>query len=131
MKLFKTIVVAGATTGLLIGAALAGSMEARFGNTVVATSTTGITTKVFYNADNTVTVSITPKEGAATETRGTWRQDGTNICVTPEAAFGPFEAGKENCIPLQGDKIGDTWETKAKNAQGVEQTTTVTIVAGR
>jgi hypothetical protein len=88
-------------------------------------------TKVHYNADNTLTVSVTPKEGAAMETKGTWRQDGANICVTPEAAFGPFAAGKETCVPLQGDKVGDSWETKTTDAQGVEQTNSVSIVAGR
>jgi hypothetical protein len=131
MKLLETIGVAGVMSGLLITAALAGSMEARFDNTVMATSSIGSVTKVRYNRDNTLTVAVTTKEGTTTETKGTWRQDGANVCVTPEASFGPFMGGKESCVPLQGDKVGDSWETKATDAQGVEQTTTVMIVAGR
>jgi hypothetical protein len=131
MKLFRLMTVAGAMSALLIGAAFAGSMEARYGNTVVATASNGTTTKVYYNADNTLTASITPKDGAATEAKGSWRLDGATICITADTAFGPFAAGAETCIPLQGDKVGDNWETKAKDAQGVEVVTKVTIVAGR
>ena len=131
MKLVNSLIAAAMAGVALAGSALAGSMEARIGNTVVASAPDGSTTKLYYNADNTFTVKAEAGGKVVLESKGTWRQDGDNLCVTSEAAFGPFEADKERCIPLAGDKVGDSWQTPAKDAQGNDITITVTIVAGR
>lgn len=130
MKLLKGVVLTGLATALLAGAAWAGNMEARFGNTVVAKLSNGDVSKLYYNADNTFTADAT-QGGAETKTKGTWRQDGDNLCITSEAAFGAFEAGKERCVPLQGDKVGDSWQSKFPGPDGAEMTLDVSIVAGR
>lgn len=131
MKLVNGLIAAVTAGVALLGSALAGSMDARIGNTVVATAPDGSTTKFYYNADKTFTVKSESGGKTVFETKGTWREDGANLCVTAEAAFGPFEAGKERCIPLTGDKVGDTWQVPGKDAEGNDIMITVTIVAGR
>jgi YD repeat-containing protein len=131
MRLVNGIVAAITASAALAGPAFAGSMEARIGNTVVVTAPDGSTTKLYYNADKTLTVKSEADGKVVLETKGTWRQDGENLCVTSEAAFGPFEAAKERCMPLAGDKVGDTWQAPAKDADGNDITITVAIVAGR
>ena len=115
---------------LFVGPALAGSMEVRFGNTVVATYPDGSTSKFFYNKDGTLTAKYT-QSGKVTDTTGKWRVDGVNVCITVQAAMTIFEAGKERCVPLNGDKVGDKWTIPLKDTSGKDITVNVTIVAGR
>ncbi len=131
MKLSKGLVAASVTAAILFGSALAGNMDARFGNTVVATNPDGSTVKFYYNADKTFTVKAEAGGKTLLESKGAWRQDGENVCLTSEAPFGPFEAGKERCVPLMGDKVGDSWETPGKDAQGNDIKIKIEIVAGR
>ena len=115
---------------LLDGPALAGSMEGRFGNTVVSTYPDGSTMKVFYNKDGTLSAKLT--QGAkVTDTTGKWRVDGANVCLTMQATVAIFEAAKERCVVLNGDKVGDKWQITAKDASGKDITVNATIVAGR
>lgn len=131
MKLF-TGLVAGVLAGLLIlGTAWAGSMDARFGNTVVATYPDGTTSKFYYNADKTFAAKTEKGGTVLAETTGTWRVDADKVCITAKTTFGPFEAGKERCIPLMGDKVGDSWPSKAQDASGNPVDITVAIVKGR
>jgi hypothetical protein len=131
MKLFTRLLAAALAGLLLLGTAWAGSMDARFGNTVVATYPDGTTLKFYYNADKTFAAK-TEKGGALlAETTGTWRVDADKLCLTAKTNFGPFEGGKERCIPLMGDKVGDSWPSKAQDSGGQVIDITVAIVAGR
>lgn len=132
MKFFTRLIAAAFAGLVLFGAAFAGNMDARYGNTVVATNPDGSTTKFYYNADKTFTVKAEKDGKVLGESKGTWRQDGDKLCLTAETTFGPFEAGKERCVPLMGDKVGDSWTTPGgKDANGNDIVITVKIVAGR
>lgn len=117
-------------TVLFLAPASAGNMEVRFGNTVVAHYPDGSTTKSFYNKDGTFTGKLT-QSGKDTDTAGKWRVDGANLCITAQSTFTIFEAGKERCVPLNGDKVGDKWQVTTKDPSGKDVTVDVTIVAGR
>lgn len=125
---FLATVVAGA---FFIGAAWAGSMEARFGNTVVAKAPDGTTTKVHYDKPDTFTATIEQPGKPAANAKGKWRVDGDKLCLTSDTAFGPFAANKEGCVLLRGDKVGDKWQTPAKDSAGKDIVLDVSIVAGR
>lgn len=130
MKLFARMATTLVAAAFLIGAAWAGNMEARFGNTVVAKAPDGTVTKFWYKKDNTFTAKVEQPGKPAVDVKGKWRQDGDKLCVTAETTFGPFEAGKERCIPLSGDKVGDTWKGQSLDAAGKPVAVDVTIVAG-
>lgn len=131
MKIFTRVAAAAVAFVVLLGSALAGNMQARFGNTVVATNPDGSMTKFYYNADKTFTAKAEAGGKVLLETKGTWRQDGDKLCLTAETTLGPFEGGKERCVPLMGDKVGDKWTSPGKDAKGNDITINVEIVAGR
>ncbi|MFO1186690.1 MAG: hypothetical protein U1E87_04105 [Alphaproteobacteria bacterium] len=131
MKLIVRLLGAALAGLVLFGSAFAGNMSARFGNTVVATYPDGTTTKFYYNEDKTFSAKTESAGKTLAETSGTWRQDGDKLCLTAKTPFGPFEAGKERCVPLMGDKAGDKWTTPGKDANGNDITINVEIVAGR
>ncbi len=125
---FAAVLALGA---LSLGIAWAGSMAPRFDNTVVAKSPDGAVTKFFYERDGKISATVDVGGKTVLSTKGKWRQDGANVCLTFDASFGPFEAGKERCVPLQGDKVGDTWTTPGKDSMGMDITVTMTIAKGR
>lgn len=129
-KIARTIAMSAAAL-LLAGAAWAGNIEARFGNTVVAKAPDGTVTKFHYDKAGTFTATSEQPGKPAVSTKGKWRVDGANVCLTAEASFGPFEAGKERCVPLMGDKVGDTWKSKSIGADGKPVDVDVSIVAGQ
>ena len=131
MKTLSKILVVILAGALTFGTAFAGSMAARFGNTVVATSPDGSVTKFFYDADGKVAVTIEAGGKTVLTSKGTWRQDGTKVCLTLDPGFGPFVTGTERCIPLNGDKIGDSWTTPGVDAAGKPISVAVSIVQGR
>lgn len=110
---------------------LAGSMEPRFGNTMVATRPDGTVMKLYYDADKRFSGAIQPAGAPmAISINGTWRQDGDRLCVQPAA--GPDGAlPPESCAELKGDHVGDTWETTVKGMDGEPVVQTVKIVKGR
>src|ERR1044071_6356924 len=93
-------------------------MATRYGNTTVSSDAKGVETKVYYNADHTFTFKSGTQSG-----KGTWKIDGTNICLTYETPM----AGVPNplCLPVTAHKVGDTWTT----GEG-DQKRTVKLVAG-
>ena len=131
MKTLSKIFAAATAVLLLAVTAWAGNMDARFGNTVVAKAPDGTVTKFHYEKDGTFTAKVEQPGKPAQNAKGKWRQDGDKLCITSEATFGPFEAGKERCVPLMGDKVGDTWKSKSLDASGKPVDVDVTIVAGR
>jgi len=130
MKTLTRIVATLVAGAFLIGAAWAGNMAARIGNTVVATAPDGTVTKFWYKADGTFTAKVAQPGKPVVDTKGKWRQDGDKLCITSEAAFGPFEANKERCVPLMGDNVGDKWKSQSLGADGKPVEVDVTIVAG-
>ena len=131
MKTFTRVFATAAAAILLAGAAWAGNMEARYGNTVVAKAPDGSVTKFHYDKAGTFTVTAEQPGKPPVSTKGKWRVEGDKVCLTAEASFGPFEAGKERCVPLMGDKVGDTWKSKGMGADGKPVDVDVTIVAGQ
>lgn len=131
MKTLSKIVMTTAAAMLVAVTAWAGDMNARFGNTVVAKAPDGTVTKFHYEKDGTFTAAIDQPGKPAQNAKGKWRQDGDKVCLTSDTTFGPFEAGKERCVPLMGDKVGDTWKSKSLDAAGKPVDVDVTIVAGR
>ena len=112
-KLFSVCLVAALFAA---GTALAGSMAARFGNTVVVTYPDGAIIKFFYNQDSTFSATAEAGGKTVAQTTGKWRQDGDKLCVKADTDFGAFKGGEERCVPLQGDKVGDTWQTKINDS---------------
>jgi len=131
MKIMTRTLATAAATIMLVGAAWAGNIEARFGNTVVAKAPDGTVTKFHYDKAGTFTVTSEQPGKPAVNTKGKWRVEGDKVCLTAEAAVGPFEANKERCVPLSGDKVGDTWKSKSLGADGKPVDVDVTIVAGQ
>ena len=130
MTSIRTLAVAVAAIGF-VAPSWAGNIEARFGNTVVAKSSDGTVTKVWYNKDKTVAAQAEIPGKPAVTSKGKWRVDGDKLCITYETAFAMFEANKERCVPLSGDKVGDNWKLKAKDAAGKDIEVDVTIVSGK
>lgn len=126
-----TRILAAAFVAALAGTAWAGNIDARIGNTVVAKAPGGTVTKFHYDKPDAFTATIEQPGQPVVKAKGKWRVDGTNVCLTSDTAFGPFEANKERCVPLMGDKVGDTWKAKSLDAAGKPVDVDVTIVQGR
>jgi hypothetical protein len=130
MKTLTRLLTAAAATALVAGLAVAGSIDARIGNTVVAKAPDGTVTKFWYAKPDTVSVKVEQPGKPAVDSKGKWRVDKESLCLTFDASFGPFEKGKETCVPLMGDKVGDKWKSKSKDATGAVVDVDVEIVAG-
>jgi hypothetical protein len=89
-------------------------MASRFGNTTIATDATGVKTKIYYNADGT----LTGKQGAL-NFKGTWKTANGQVCLT----FSTTVPGMTNpfCPTVTSHKVGDTWKAGDR---------TVTLVKG-
>lgn len=131
MRTLSKILTTAAAALLIAGTAWAGNIDARFGNTVVAKAPDGTVTKFHYDKDGTFKAMIEQPGKPVQNAKGKWRVDGANVCLTSDTAFGPFEANKERCVPLMGDKVGDSWKSKSLDAQGKPVDVDVSIVAGR
>ena len=89
-------------------------MTSRFGNTTIATDSKGVQTKLYYNADGT----LTGKQGDMSF-KGTWKVANTQLCLT----FTTAVPGMSNpfCVTVSAHKVGDTWQGAGR---------TVTLVKG-
>lgn len=111
MRLFYSVLVASVA---FAGAAFAdGGNENLFGNTVVITSSAGVT-KAMVNADNTYETHLA--DGSVV--KGTWALDGANTCYTqtdpaPTAEMKPF------CTPNENRAVGDKWAAKGPDGSDV------------
>lgn len=126
-----TRILTTAFAAALAGSAWAGNIDARIGNTVVAKAPDGTVTKFHYDKPDTFTAAIAQPGQPVVNAKGKWRVDGATVCLTSDTAFGPFEANKERCVPLMGDKVGDTWKAKSLDAAGKPVDVDVSIVQGR
>ena len=99
----RAVLLGAALAVAAIVPALAGDevLASRFGNTTI-TKANGVENHVYYAADHT----FNAKQGA-TSTKGTWKIDGSTICLT----FATPVAGTPNpaCAPVSDHKVGDSW----------------------
>jgi len=113
----KKFLIAAAASALLFGAgsAIADTMEAIVGNTVVITHSDGTEETHKYHEDGTITVS-----DADGESEGSWAiNDAGELCTTIHE--------EETCHELTDHAVGDSWEAPT----GDGGTVTVTIVEGQ
>ena len=114
----RAMIFAAALAAVSVSHAFAADdiMASRFGNTTMATDSKGVQTKIYYQADGT----LTSKQGNMTF-KGTWKVDANNkLCLTftqqsPEGMSNPF------CVAAAAHKVGDTWKSEDR---------TVTLVKG-
>ena len=125
--------IAASAFALLLSAApaLAASMDVRFANTVEGKRPDDTTIKLMFNADKTFTGTANPRGGFLSfDISGTWRMDGDKLCVLQTEGRGK-NLNIEQCDPLQGDKVGDTWTVKVSDQDDKEVDQVMTIVEGR
>jgi hypothetical protein len=111
--------------------AVAATMEARYGNTVLATRPDGTKIKLYFNADKTFTGEASPGSMPFSfDIAGTWRLDGDKLCVLQTEGRGRNK-GIEKCEPLAGDKIGDSWTVDVTDRDGKTIVQSMSITQGR
>jgi hypothetical protein len=111
--------------------ALAATMDARYGNTVVGTRDDGTKIKLYFNADKTFTGEASPGSMPFSfDIAGTWRMDGQKLCVLQTEGRGPNK-GIEKCEALEGDKVGDAWQVEVTDKDNKPVAQSMTIVEGR
>ena len=90
-------------------------MASRYGNTTIATDSKGVQTKIYYQADGT----LTSKQGDMSF-KGTWKVDAANkLCLT---FSGGVPAGMTNpfCVAVAAHKVGDTWKAQDRTVMLVK-----------
>ena len=102
----RRMMLAVALAALSLSAAYAEDvMASRYGNTTLATDAKGVQTKVYYQADGT----LTAKQGDMNYS-GTWKVANGQVCLTfksaaPDGMTNPF------CAMVMAHKVGDTWKS--------------------
>jgi len=102
----RSMVFAAAFAAISVSHAYADDiMASRYGNTTMATDAKGVQTKIYYQADGT----LTAKQGAM-DFKGTWKLGAKDqLCLTfdkeqPQGMTNPF------CVTVTAHKVGDTWK---------------------
>ena len=121
MKLILAAVAFAASAAMAIAAD--DPMASRYGNTVVAKTADGKEAgRTYYDADGKYT-----RKTPAGETKGTWKIDGANICLTQTEPAPPAGTAAA-CLPFPGaKKVGDSWEVTLPDGSKV----TATLQKGR
>lgn len=118
---FGALVAAG-----LVGTALADTMAATYGNTVIATNEKGEATKIWFKADGTYSGETAKGE----KFTGKFVVKDGKYCSTPDLpanAPAGTPAPKESCQPYEGNhKVGDKWTQNGADGKPV----TIEIKAG-
>ena len=111
----RTIILAATFAALSSSLAYADDvMASRYGNTTIATDSKGVQTKVYYNADGT----LSGKQGTLSF-KGTWKVANGEVCLHMSVAV-PGMA-EPFCRPVAPRKVGETWKAGDR---------TVTLVSG-
>lgn len=111
-------ILLGAVAALTLsaGAAMAGDevMASRFGNTTITSDGSGMTSKIYYEADH----SFTGVQGEQ-QLAGTWEVKGSQVCLTFSSEAPP---GYPNpiCTPVANHAVGETWSAGPFTVQLVE-----------
>lgn len=102
-------ILLGAVAALALSAtaALAGGedvMASRFGNTTITSDASGMSSKIYYEADH----SFTGVQGEQ-QLAGTWAVKGAQVCLTFTSEAPP---GYPNpiCTPVSNHAVGETWQ---------------------
>ena len=106
----RILLAAVAALALSASAVLAGEdvMASRIGNTTITTDASGMSSKIYYEADQL-------------QLAGTWAVKGSQVCLTFTSEAPP---GYPNpiCTPVSARNVGDSWTSGPF---------TVQLVAGR
>ena len=111
-------ILLGAIAALALSAtaALAGDevMASRVGNTTITTDASGMSSKIYYEADH----SFSGVQGDL-QLAGTWAVKGSQVCLTFSSAAPP---GYPNpiCTPVAAHNVGDSWSSGPFTVQLVE-----------
>lgn len=111
-------ILLGAVAALALSAtaAFAGDevLASRFGNTTITTDASGMSSKIYYEADH----SFTGVQGEQ-QLSGTWAVNGSQVCLTFTSAAPP---GYPNpiCTPVASHAVGETWTAGPFTVQLVE-----------
>jgi hypothetical protein len=102
----RSMILAAAIAAMSVSYAYADDiMASRYGNTTMATDSKGVQTKIYYQADGTLTARQADRNFKAT-----WKVDANNkLCLTfagqaPNGMTNPF------CVTVTAHKVGDTWK---------------------
>ena len=101
-------ILLGAVAALALSAtaAFAGDevMATRFGNTTITSDASGMSSKIYYEADH----SFTGVQGEQ-QLAGTWAVKGSQVCLTFSSEPPP---GYPNpiCTPVSNRAVGETWQ---------------------
>jgi hypothetical protein len=121
MKRILAGVAIALVSSSLAFAAATDPMQTRYDNTVTITNAKNEVTKLHYNKDGTVNVTLPD----GTKTTGKWALKDGKLCITADA--GPTK-GQEQCNAFDASKkVGDTWEVTGADGSKSK----VAIVAGR
>jgi hypothetical protein len=77
-------------------------MASRYGNTIVITSASGSTSRIYYSADHTFKAT-----NGFISIGGTWSIEGKNLCRKYSFTI-PGRPNPE-CDPVTPHKLGETW----------------------
>lgn len=112
----RTILAAAAALLLSATAAMAGEevMASRIGNTTVTTDASGMSSKIYYEADHSFTGMANDQELA-----GTWALNGAQVCLTFTSAPPPGYPATI-CTPVAAHDVGDSWSSGPFTVQLLE-----------
>ena len=100
-------ILLGAIVALTLSATAAAAgedvMASRFGNTTITSDASGMSSKIYYEADH----SFTGVQGEL-QLAGTWAVKGSQVCLTFSSEAPP---GYPNpiCTPVSARTVGETW----------------------
>ena len=112
----RIVLAAAAALLLSATAAFAGEevMASRIGNTTVTTDASGLSSKIYYEADHTFTGLANDQELA-----GTWQLKGSQVCLTFTSAPPPGYPATI-CTPVSAANVGDSWTSGPFTVQLLE-----------
>lgn len=112
----RILIGALAALALSATAAMAGDevLASRFGNTTITSDASGMSSKIYYQADH----SFTGVQGDQ-QLAGTWEVKGSQVCLTFTSEAPP---GYPNpiCTPVAAHAVGETWQAGPFTVQLVE-----------
>jgi hypothetical protein len=113
----RIVLAAAAALLLSATAAFAGGeeiMASRIGNTTVTTDASGMSSKIYYEADHTFSGSANDQELA-----GTWALKGSQVCLTFSSPPPPGYPATI-CTPVSAHNVGDSWTSGPFTVQLLE-----------
>ena len=89
------------------------------GNTVVGTTTDGLTRRIQLRADGTYLITVSD----GSRSSGTWTTQGAKLCYFALVPKPPAGAANPLCVEgLDGHKVGDAWATTGHHGLPMKMT---------